>query len=273
MGYDQHKVEDRILKFWKKNEIYEKVRKRKGKKFFYLDGPPYANGNPHPGHLLNRTHKDIIRRYKWMNGFNVWDQPGFDCHGLPIETAVEKKFGLKNKQDIVNFGEKRFVKECEDLARKNVKLMSDVFYRLGEWATWNKPYLTIDDSYLESVWWSFKELWKKDLVYKGERVLHWCPRCGTALAPNYEIVYKNLSDKSIYVKFPVKGRDNEFLIIWTTTPWTIPFNLAVMVHPNFDYVKIKNGLETWIVAKDLVKNLGDFEIIETIKKKKLEGVE
>ncbi len=273
MTYEPLKLEKRIMNFWEKNRIYQRLRKRGKKKFFYMDGPPYANGDPHLGHILNRTHKDMIRRYKWMNGYKVWDQPGFDCHGLPIETAVEKKFGLNNKEDILKFGEGRFVKECIKLASDNVKKMGEIFKRYGEWATWDNPYRTMDDSFIESVWWAMKELWKNNLLYKGKKVLHWCPRCGTALALNYEIVYEKLTDKSIYVKFPVKGRDNEFLIIWTTTPWTIPFNLAVMVHPDFDYVKIQKGTEKWVVAKELADKFGDFEVLEQIKGRNLEGVE
>lgn len=277
MDYEPQKIEEKILRIWKREGAHKKrkAKNRRGKKFFYMDGPPYANGDPHPGTAWNRVHKDMVRRFYWMNGYDVWDQPGFDCHGLPIETTVEKKFGLKNKEDIKRFGEERFIRECRKLAEHNVKVMSKMFERLGEWATWENPYLTLNNDYIESVWWALKEAWKKKLLYKGKRVLHWCPRCSTALAQNYEIVYKKLREESIYVKFPLKGKDNEYLVIWTTTPWTIPYNLAVMAHPEEDYVRVRTNGEVWILAKERLDHLlpkKNYEILEEFKGKEMEGL-
>lgn len=247
-------IENEILKFWEKEKSYEKLKKmRKGSKpFFFLDGPPYVTGSPHPGLAWNRQMKDMIRRYKWMNGFNSWDQPGFDMHGLPIENGVEKLHKLKNKEDIMRFGTNKFLEECKKFAWKYYDDMITAFKRFGEWASWDKPYRTLDNDYIESTWWGLKQCYERGDLYLGDKALTWCPRCGTALAGNYEVVYKNVKDNSIYVKFPVKDKKNEFLVIWTTTPWTLPENMAVMVHPDLDYVKVRVGDELWIFAKALV---------------------
>ena len=273
------KIEKEILKFWEKNKSYEKLRKmRKGKKiFFFLDGPPYVTGSPHPGIGWNRQMKDMIRRYKWMCGFDSWDQPGFDMHGLPIENGVEKKHGLKNKEDIAKFGVNKFIKECKEFAWEYYDDMIGVFRRLGEWANWEKPYRTLDNDYIESVWWGLKQCYDKGNLYLGDKALTWCPRCGTALAGNYEVVYNNIKDNSVYVKFPIESRKNEFLVIWTTTPWTLPENMAVMVHPDLDYVRIHVDSEIWILAKGLVAgvmaNVGKrYRIVETFKGEKLNGL-
>jgi isoleucyl-tRNA synthetase len=280
MEYNPQKLEKRVLKYWETNKTHQKLKRKrtKGKRFFYLDGPPYVTGSPHPGLGWNRTYKDIMRRYYWKRGFNVWDQPGFDCHGLPIETGVEKKLGLRNREDIIKYGANKFIQECKKEALKNHEFMTSIFARIGEWADWKKPYLTLDDNYIESVWWAISEAWKKGLVYEGLKALTWCPRCGTALAGNYEVVHKTLKDNSIFIKFPVKGRDKEFLLVWTTTPWTIPFNMAVMVHPDLEYLRIRVDDEIWIIAKGLAGAImgvleKPLEVLEELKGAELEGLE
>ncbi len=277
MSYDFKKVEKKILRFWEERKIPMKVKEKNtgGKKFFHLDGPPYVTGSPHPGIGMNRCLKDMVRRYKRFQGFDVWDQPGFDMHGLPIENGVEKLHKLKNKEDIVKFGVKRFIDECRRFSTQYLDEMVDVFKRVGEWADWNNPYMSTDPSFLDSVWWAVKESHNKGALYRGHKVLTWCPRCGTALAGNYEVIYKNIKDNSIFVKLPIDNKT--FLIVWTTTPWTIPYNMAVMANPKLDYVKVDVGGERWIMAKGLVAavmaTIGKgYRIVEEFKGKKLLGV-
>lgn len=279
MKYEPVKISEEILAFWEKKRIYEKLKKSLKNKpiFFHLDGPPYPTGDPHPGTSWNRCLKDMLRRIKRMQGYNVWDQPGFDMHGLPTESKVEKAFNLRNKKEIEEFGVNKFIKECWKSALKYLDICMETFKKLGEWATWDDPYLTLHNSYIESVWWALKETWKKKLLYQGKKVMHWCYRCGTALACNYEVNYKKTSDNSIYVKFHIVGKKDEYLIIWTTTPWTLPCNMAVMVHPDFDYVKISVDNEKWILAKELVNSVmanidKDYKIVEELKGKGLEGI-
>lgn len=280
MNYDFKAVEEEILKFWKDNEIHAKLKKKraKGEKFFLLDGPPYATGDPHPGTAINRSLKDLVRRYKWMKGYNVWDQPGFDMHGLPIESKVENKLGLKNKTEIINYGVEPFVKECKKFAFQYLGIMGTIFQRLGEWAKWEDPYETTKNSYIEGAWWALKKAWTKKALYEGERVLTWCPHCGTALAANYEIDHKKVREPSIYVKFKIKGEKNSYLIIWTTTPWTLSSNMAVMANPNFTYSRIKVNSEEWILAKDLVEKVTklagkEYKPIKDIKGSELKGMQ
>ena len=224
--------------------------------------------------------KDAYLRYYTMRGFAVWDQPGYDMHGLPIEVLVEKELGFRTKKDIESFGIDRFIERCREFAIRNMGIMTEQFKRLGVWMDWDNPYMTIKPEYIESEWWTFKRAWERGLVDRDYRVVHWCPRCETALA-EHEIEYKELSDPSIYVKFRLVGRENEFIVIWTTTPWTLPANLAVMVHPDFEYAKVRvvaNGrTEYWWLAKDRVpfvmKEVGieDYEIMDVRKGKELDG--
>jgi len=269
MTYSFKSVEPAIIDFWKDNTIYEKaVEKNLGKKkFYYLDGPPYTTGKIHIGHAWGKALRDSILRYKRMKGFEVWDQPGFDMHGLPIEVAVEKELGIKNKSEIINkFGLQKFIEACQKYALGQLWPMIDDFKRLGVWMNWQNPYMTIKNEYIEGAWWALSKANEKGLLYLDKKSMTWCPRCATALA-KHELEYENVSDKSIFVKFEVEGKDNEYLVIWTTTPWTIPFNMAVMVHPEFDYVKAQVGKETLIVAEALAKDVlgDDFTIIETVK--------
>ena len=278
MAYDPLETELRILKFWDRKKIFEKLKKKVAKKpkYYFLDGPPYTSGRVHVGTAWNRSLKDCYRRFLWMNGLCVSNTPGFDMHGLPIEVSVEKKLGI-TKQDIEKFGVDKFIKECKKFALENMSVMIKDFQRLGEWMDWDNPYMTITNEYIEGAWWAIKKVHEKGLLYKGLKVMTWCPRCATALA-KHELDYKSISDESIFVKFKVAKKENEFLIVWTTTPWTIPFNLAVMVNPNLDYVRAKVGGEIWIVAKALINSLmgvlgKKYEIIEEFKGNKLEGLE
>jgi len=273
------KLDEKVKKYWKDNDIPKKALKfRKGeKKFYFLDGPPYASGDIHMGTALNKILKDYYIRYYRMKGFDVWAQPGYDCHGVPIENKVEKKFGYKSKKDIEEHGIEKFIKECHKFATQYIGAMSEQFFDLGVWMDWEHPYLTLDNAYMEGAWHTFKEAHEKELLYKGIYPVHVCSHCATAVSYN-EIIHKTVDDNSIYVKFQVKGKDKEYLIIWTTTPWTLPGNTGVMVNPKFDYAKVKTGDETWIIAKELVKPLFDkigkpHHILEAVPGASLEGIE
>ncbi len=273
-------TEEQILNFWKRKKIYEKSVKKnkKGKLFYMMDGPPYATGYIHMGTALNKIIKDIAMRSHRNQGFNVFDRAGYDTHGVPIEFQIEKEIGSKSKKDIEKYGIKRFVNKCKQFATKFIDVMNDEFENLGVWMNFKNPYLTLNDDYIEKIWDCFKIANKKGLLYLGKYPVHVCPRCETAVAYN-EIEYSKQEDTSIFVKFPLKSqRQKVFLIIWTTTPWTLPGNTGIMVNPNFDYQEIEVKGETWIIAKKLVpkimKNLGkDYVLKKTIKGKNMDGWE
>ncbi len=269
--------EPEILAFWERTRAHDKARKanKGGKPFYFLDGPPYTSGKVHLGTAWNKALKDSVLRYKRMRGLDVWDRAGYDMHGLPIEHAVEKELGLKNKDEIEKFGVEPFVKACESFATKNLLLMNKDFQRLGVWMDFENAYQSITNEFMEGEWWLIRQAHEKGRLYEGKRTMTWCARCASAVA-KHELEYKQVSDNSIFVKFKVKGKSNEYLIIWTTTPWTIPFNLGIMVHPDFDYVKVQVVDEVWIVAKELAsvieKEAGKkFEIIKEMKGKALKG--
>lgn len=277
--YDPLKIEPEILKFWEDKKVHEKARKKnKGKKqFYFLDGPPYTSGKVHLGTAWNKSLKDSILRYKRMKGLDVWDRAGYDMHGMPTEQGVEKKLGIKFKEEIPKYGIAKFVKACRDFAVTNLKTMNKDFTRLGVWMDFEDPYMTIKNEWIEGEWWLIKKAHEKGRLYEGEKTMHWCARCGTALS-KHELEYKKVEDNSIFVKLQVRNKKNEYLIIWTTTPWTIPFNLGVMAHPKIDYVRAKVEKETWILAKNLasalIQGVADkkFEIVEEFKGDKLEGL-
>ena len=278
--FEPTKLEPELLKWWKEKEIYKKIKKKlsKAPKYMFLDGPPYTTGAIHVGNAWNYMNKDCYRRFLRMSGHNVHDQPGFDTHGLPIEHKVEVKLGIKNKQEIVSkIGVEKFVKECEKYAYDNMYPMIKDFQRLGVWMDWENPYMTLHNEYIEGAWWALKKAWSNGYLYQGLKSTTWCPRCATSLA-KHELEYETVTDTAIFVKFPIVEKKNEFLIVWTTTPWTIPFNLAVMANPKLDYVKAKVGDEVFIVAKDLAeKVLGligkKHKVLETLKGKGLEGLQ
>ena len=220
--------EKEVIKFWKENKIFEKTAAiESDKTFTFYDGPPTANGKPHIGHILTRAMKDIIPRYKTMKGYHVLRKAGWDTHGLPVELEVEKLLGMDGKQDIEKYGIEPFIKKCKESVWKykgEWEVMSD---RVGYWADMENPYITYDDNYIESVWWSIKELDKQGLLYKGHKVVPYCPRCGTALS-SHEVAqgYKNVTEKSVFVKFKRVNAENEYFLAWTTTPWTLPSNVT-----------------------------------------------
>ena len=279
-NYDAAKLEPEVLEFWKRNSIYEKSKERnKGKKkFYFLDGPPYTSGKVHLGTAWNKALKDCVLRYKRMQGFDAWDRAGYDMHGLPTEQAVEKNLGLKHKDEIPNYGVANFVNACKEFAITNMISMNNDFKRIGVWMDFDNAYQSIQNTYMEGEWWLIKKAYENGRLYEGEKTMHWCASCATSLA-KHELIYENVSENSIFVKFPVKNRQNEFLIIWTTTPWTIPFNLCVMANPNLDYVRVKVGDEIWIVAKTLSASFisgvaeKQFSIVEEFKGNELLGLE
>ena len=263
--------EKEVLAFWKENEIFEKsVEKNKGHQSFnFYDGPPTANGKPHIGHILTRVMKDIIPRYKTMKGFYVRRKAGWDTHGLPVELEVEKQLGIDGKQEIEKYGIEPFIKKCKESVWKykhEWEVMSD---RIGYWADMKDPYITYDDRYIESVWWALKQMADKGLLYKGYKIVPYCPRCGTALS-SHEVAqgYKDVEEKSVFVKFKVKGGDSTYFLAWTTTPWTLPSNVALCVNPDEDYAEIKVGGERYIMADALIGSLFKEDEYEKISVKK-----
>ena len=269
--------EKEILEFWKKENVFkETVAKNKGgDNFTFYDGPPTANGKPHIGHILTRVMKDIIPRYKNMKGYDVPRKAGWDTHGLPVELEVEKLLHIDGKQEIEKYGIEEFIAKCKESVWKykgEWEVMSD---RVGYWVDMENPYITYDDNYIESVWWAVKKIFEKGLLYKGFKIVPYCPRCGTALS-SHEVAqgYKEVTEKSVFVKFKVKGEENVYFLAWTTTPWTLPSNVALCVNPNENYVKIECNGEKYILAEALCKSLfEDYRVIETKKGKELERVE
>ena len=273
--YDFKTNEAEILKFWKSKKIYEKLMSRKGKRYFLLDGPPYANFIPHVGHIKNTVFKDLIIRLNFMKGFNVLFQPGFDTHGLPIENMVEKKLGLKNKKDIEKFGIANFMMECKKNAALNKDIWMRVYKNLGALYALKDPYITYENYYIESAWWGFAQMYKKGMIYEGERPVMWCPHCETSLA-GYEVTdsYKDLKDPGVYVLFKLKD-SNEHLLIYTTTPWTLPSNVAIAVNPKEKYAKIDIDGKKVIIGEKRLSKLDEFgikyKIIRTFKGEELVG--
>ncbi|MHA1626658.1 MAG: class I tRNA ligase family protein, partial [Candidatus Asgardarchaeia archaeon] len=223
-------IEREVIEFWKERSCFKKQLelRKKSKKFVFLEGPPTANGTPHPGHVFTRTMKDIVCRYKSMKGFYVPRKAGWDCHGLPVEIEVEKELGLKNKRDIENYGVEKFNEMCRRSVFRYEDAWVEMTERLGFWIDMDNPYITLENDYIESVWWSLKKLWEKGLIYRGYKVVWYCPRCGTPLS-SHEVAlgYEKVKDPSVFVKFPLVDRKDTFLLAWTTTPWTLPSNVAL----------------------------------------------
>lgn len=274
-------VETEIQAFWEKEKMADRVRAasaKNPKRFYFMDGPPYATGYIHMGTALNKISKDVVIRAKRMQGWRVYDRPGYDTHGVPIENKIEQKHGFRTKQDIVDFGVKAFVDECKEFATKFIDVQNSEFADLGVWMDWSHPYLTLSDAYVQSNWWTFQQAFRKGLLYKGQYAIHSCPHCETAVSYN-EIEYDKVTDTAVFVKFPLKKDPKIFLLIWTTTPWTLPGNTGVMVHPDFDYdfLQLSNG-DTWIVAHDLVEGImgaveAGYTVSQTVKGQSLEGLE
>lgn len=263
-------LEEKILKFWRKDNTMQKsLRNRKGKKnFTFYEGPPFANGKPHVGHALTRVFKDIIIRYKTMQGFYIERKAGWDTHGLPVEMEVEKQCKLGTKKDIEEFGVGKFTKKCYESVFHYKDLWDKFTERIGYWIDLKNPYATCTNDYIESVWWVLKQIWDQELVYEGYKVLPYCPRCGTTLS-SHEVAqgYKEVKEDSIYLKFKLKDRKNTYFLVWTTTPWTLPGNVALAINPNIFYTTVKVNNERYILAKDRLKILDellneDYEVIE-----------
>ena len=259
-SYNPAQLEKTVREFWTKTNCYKltKELRSSGPDYYFVDGPPYTTGYIHLGTAWNKTIKDTIIRFKRMQKFNVTDTPGYDMHGLPIEVKVEQSIGVKNKKEIEEYGIDRFVGTCKDFALGFQKKMNEQFAELGVWMDWENPYLTINSSYIEAAWWTLKRAHDKGLLVTANRVLPGCPRCETALA-EAEIEYSNEKDPSIYVKFPLRNDEKVSLLIWTTTPWTLPANMAVAAHPDFKYARVRyrriGETETVIVLKDLIEQI------------------
>ena len=269
--------EKETLKFWKDNQIFEKsVQLRQGAPAYtFFDGPPTANGKPHIGHVLTRAMKDIIPRYKTMRGYDVLRKAGWDTHGLPVELEVEKELGLDGKEQIEQYGVIPFIQKCKESVWKykgEWEVMSD---RMGFWADMDNPYITYDNDYIESEWWALKAIYEKGLLYKGHKIVPYCPRCGTALS-SHEVAqgYKEVKETSATVRFRVPDEENTYFLAWTTTPWTLPSNVSLCVNPDVTYAYVRvDGKETFIMAKDLIEAVlegHETEIVKEVLGKELE---
>ncbi|MCK4259427.1 MAG: isoleucine--tRNA ligase [Halanaerobiales bacterium] len=277
--------ENEILQYWRDNDIATKsVTSKEGKpQFVFFEGPPTANGKPGIHHVLSRTLKDSVCRYKTMQGYQVNRKAGWDTHGLPVEIEVEKQLGLSSKKDIEEYGLKGFNEKCRESVWTYEGLWKQMTERIGYWLDMDNPYITLDNNYIESVWWILKRFFDEDLIYEGHKIMPYCPRCGTPLA-SHEVSqgYKDETIDSIYIKMKVKGKDNEYFLVWTTTPWTLPSNLALCVNPKLTYVKAKVTVDEskeeyyYLVKERLGVLLGDpenYEVVEEMTGKELEGIE
>ena len=266
--------EKEVEKFWEDEEIFEKsIEDRKDSPtYMFYDGPPTANGKPHIGHVLTRVIKDMIPRYRTMKGYKVPRKAGWDTHGLPVELEVEKKLGLDGKEQIEAYGLEPFIKECKESVWKYKGMWEEFSGVVGFWADMENPYVTYENNFIESEWWALKQIWANGLLYKGFKVVPYCPRCGTPLS-SHEVAqgYKDVKEKSAIVKFKVKGEDAYFLA-WTTTPWTLPSNVALCVNPVETYVRVRKEGTTYIMAEALVEKVleSDFEILDRFDGKSLE---
>ncbi len=283
MSINFSKLEEEVLDYWEQKDIFKKTLAKESPKgnFVFFEGPPTANAAPGIHHLLARYFKDLIPRYKTMQGYQVERKAGWDTHGLPVELQVEKKLGLAGKPDIEKYGIKEFNAECKKMVWQFKDDWEKLTRRIAFWLDMEHPYVTYENDYIESLWWIFKQAWDKGLVYKGYKVVPQCPRCGTALS-SHEVAqgYDNIEENSVYLKFKVtKGNDKvqpgDYILSWTTTPWTLPGNVALAVGKNFDYIKIKKNNENLILAKALVAAIieEDYEVVGEMKGKDLIGVE
>src|SRR3989344_5921145 len=273
---DFPKLEHDILEYWKKNKIFEKSleKRKKEKKFTFYDGPPFATGLPHYGHILAMTIKDAVTRYKTMQGFYVPRRLGWDCHGLPVEYEVEKEFTISGKKQIEEMGVDKFCDACRNIVFRYTTEWEKTIDRMGRWADKKNTYATMDLFYMESILWVFKAIWDKGLIYKGLKSMPYCPRCGTPLS-NFETNqgYKdNVLDPSVFVKFELKDKPETYLLVWTTTPWTLPGNAALALNPKIKYIKVQAGDQKLILAKERLSVLGrKYKILEELKTQDLVG--
>ena len=270
--------EKEIIEFWRKEDVFKKsiAHREKGENYTFYDGPPTANGRPHVGHVLTRAIKDLIPRYRTMKGYHVLRKAGWDTHGLPVELEVEKLLGLDGERQIEEDGIEPFIQRCKESVWKYKKEWEELSERVGFWADMEHPYITYEDNYIESVWWALKTIHEKGLLYKGHKIVPYCPRCGTALS-SHEVAqgYKDVKETSAIARFRVKGREDTSILAWTTTPWTLPSNVALCVNAHEDYVVAAYQGEKLILARALVESvLGEeAEILETMKGADLVGTE
>lgn len=277
------KREEEVLSFWKENHIFEKTLAKPAPKgeFVFYDGPPFATGLPHQGSLLSSVSKDLIPRYKTMRGFRVRRRWGWDTHGLPIESLVEKKLGLKNKKEILSIGIETFNETAKSMVLEYVHDWKRYIERVGRFVDFDNSYKTMDNSYMESVWWALKEIHKKGRLYEGRKVLMYCPHCETPLAKAeiaMDNTYKDITEEAVTVELRVKGMEKTSLLAWTTTPWTLPGNVALAVNPEIDYVVVekKDTGARFILAKErleeVFKNEGPYTVVEEKKGSELVGL-
>ena len=279
-------MEQNVAKVWKEKDIVKKnFAMNEGKRYFtFYDGPPTANGKPHVGHIETRVMKDIIPRYKVMKGYHVDRKAGWDTHGLPVELEIEKKLGISGKQQIEEYGVEKFVKECKESVFTYVHMWEEMTNKVGYWVDMEHPYVTYHNDYIESVWWALKQMWEKGLLYEGHKVMPYCPRCGTALS-SHEVAqgYKDVKDLTCIAKFKIVGEENKYFLAWTTTPWTLPSNLALCVNKSYTYAEIKVNVgneeepkyENYILAKDLIETVlkdKEYELVKEFKGEELLGV-
>ena len=274
-------MEQEVYKNWQDKNIIEKnLNLNEGKRYFtFYDGPPTANGMPHAGHIITRVMKDIIPRYKVMQGYRVVRKAGWDTHGLPVELEIEKKLGISGKEQIEEYGVEPFIKECKESVFKYVHIWEEMTNKVGYWVDMKNPYITYDNKYIESVWWALKQLWNKELLYEGHKVMPYCPRCGTALS-SHEVAqgYKDVKDLTCIAKFKVFGED-KYILAWTTTPWTLPSNLALCVNKSYEYADYKVNIgtedepkyEVYVVAKELAPSV--FKNMEYTELKSYKGAD
>ncbi|MGN1040597.1 MAG: isoleucine--tRNA ligase [Candidatus Fimimonas sp.] len=265
-----------VLKFWKENKIFEQTEAKGDGCFTFYDGPPTANGKPHIGHVLTRSIKDLIPRFQVMKGKKVLRKAGWDTHGLPVELEVEKTLGIDGKKQIENYGIEPFVEKCKESVWKYKKEWEQLSDRVAYWADMEHPYVTYDNDYIESEWWALKTIYDKGLLYKGFKIVPYCPRCGTALS-SHEVAqgYKDVKEKSAVAKFRLKDSPDTYFLAWTTTPWTLPSNVALCMNAEYDYVTVLQGDEKYILAKDLVASHfeeGTYTVVDCHKGSFYEGV-
>ena len=275
-------MEDNVLKMWTKQEIFKKtVDQRQGKpEYVFYEGPPTANGRPGVHHVLARAFKDMFPRYKIMRGYNVSRRGGWDTHGLPVEIEVEKQLGFTNKQQIEEYGIDKFNELCKKSVFNYIQEWEKLTDRIGFWVDLDTAYVTYTNDYIESVWWILKNFWEKDLLFKGYKIVPYCPRCGTPLS-DHEVAlgYDDATDPSVFVRFPLVDKPDTYFLVWTTTPWTLPANVAIAAHPEVDYVTVErdnNGTtEKLILAKSLLEKVfrgEEVKVVDTFKGKKLKGM-
>ncbi|MFO7534219.1 MAG: isoleucine--tRNA ligase [Kiritimatiellia bacterium] len=272
-------LEIETLEFWKSHGTFARSmeQRRGGREFVFYDGPPFATGLPHYGHLLAGTIKDVVPRYQAMRGAYVERRFGWDCHGLPVEYEVEQALKVSGKRDIEKLGVGVFNEKCRSIVLRYTREWREIVTRMGRWVDFDHDYKTMDPAFMESIWWVFKSLWDKGLVYEGSKVLPYCPRCSTPLS-NFETNqgYQDVQDPAITIRFKVEGRPNLHLLAWTTTPWTLPSNMALAVGPEIAYLRVKDGADEYILAKERLtayyKKGGTFEILEELAGSQLAGL-